>query len=88
MTTLASRSRHSFWMRNTYLSLDLLFIRADGRIAHIARDATPLSDRSIRSESEVRYVLELNAGATAALGIDEDSRMLVELLDVGRMTDF
>ena len=61
----------SFWMKNTYISLDLVFIRQDGTIAHIAHDATPLSLAQIRSGHEVTGVLELNGGLAAKLGIVE-----------------
>ena len=59
----------SFWMRNTYIPLDMLFIKADGTIASIAERATPLSERSIPSKGPVRYVLEINGGLSAKLGI-------------------
>jgi len=81
-------ARLSFWMRNTYLSLDLAFIRADGSVANIARNAPPLSDTSITAADNVRFVLELIGGASERLGIDEDSRLLVEQLDAGRQTTF
>lgn len=58
----------SFWMANTYIPLDLIFIRADGTIKSIAERATPLSRRSI-AETGVRYVLEINGGLTDELGI-------------------
>lgn len=66
----------SMWMKNTYISLDMIFARADGTIATIARNTEPLSLRSIKATEPVRYVLELNAGTTAGLAIDEDSRLL------------
>ncbi len=59
----------SMWMRNTYLPLDMLFIGADGRVVSIAKRTTPLSERTISSGGSVRYVLEINAGASDALGI-------------------
>ncbi len=58
----------SFWMANTYIPLDLIFIRADGTIKSIAERATPLSRRSI-AETGVRYVLEINGGLSDELGI-------------------
>lgn len=57
------------WMRNTFIPLDMLFIRADGTIARIAADTTPLSEEGIESGEPVRSVLELNAGVSARLGI-------------------
>jgi uncharacterized membrane protein (UPF0127 family) len=64
-----NESPASFWMRNTYIPLDMLFIRADGTIDSIAERTTPLSDRSIRSKGPVRYVLEINGGLSDKLGI-------------------
>jgi len=57
------------WMKNTYIPLDMLFIRADGRIASIAADTTPLSTQTIESGAVVRGVLELPAGTAKAKGI-------------------
>jgi uncharacterized membrane protein (UPF0127 family) len=59
----------SMWMANTYLPLDMLFIKADGTVESIAKRTTPLSRRSIESRGLVRYVLEINAGASDELGI-------------------
>lgn len=59
----------AMWMKNTYLSLDMLFIRPDGTIARIAADTEPQSTRVIPSGEPVLAVLELNAGTTARLGI-------------------
>lgn len=50
------------WMKNTLLPLDMLFVRADGKIGHIAADTRPLSADRISSRAEVVGVLELNAG--------------------------
>jgi uncharacterized protein len=59
----------SMWMHNTYIPLDMLFIRADGTIVRIESRAEPLSDRVISSEVPVFAVLELAGGATERLGI-------------------
>ena len=59
----------SFWMHNTFLPLDIIFIGQDGRILNIAANATPFSDDNIPSAGPVRGVLELNAGRAAALDI-------------------
>ena len=63
------------WMQNTYLPLDMLFIRADGSIARIAADTEPLSTRTIPSGEPVLAVLELNAGTAARLGIKPGDRV-------------
>ncbi|RMD86878.1 MAG: DUF192 domain-containing protein [Alphaproteobacteria bacterium] len=57
-----------FWMKNTYLPLDLLFIRSNGRIANIAH-GEPLKLDGITSRGRVAAVLELNAGTAERLGI-------------------
>jgi len=59
----------SMWMRNTYLSLDMLFIRENGEIGHIATDTTPLSETIIPSRIDARFVLELKGGTSRRLGI-------------------
>jgi uncharacterized protein len=59
----------SFWMRNTYIPLDMLFIKADGTIESIAERTTPLSDKPVPSQGPVRYVLEINGGLSDTLGI-------------------
>jgi uncharacterized membrane protein (UPF0127 family) len=60
----------TMWMRNTFVSLDMLFIDADGRIARIVADTQPLSDAVIGSGGPVRAVLELRAGTSEELGIE------------------
>ena len=59
----------AFWMKNTYIPLDMLFIKASGEIVHIAERTVPLSLQSIPSPEPVRAVLEVNAGTVARLGI-------------------
>lgn len=61
--------RASFWMRNTVIPLDLLFIAPDGRIANIAANAKPYDETKLESVGPVSAVLELPAGRAAALGI-------------------
>ena len=64
-----------FWMKNTYIPLDMIFIRGDGRIANIAENAKPLSETVIPSDGPVLAVLEV-AGATARkLGIVPGDRV-------------
>ncbi len=69
--------RRSMWMKNTYIPLDILFIRASGRITNIARHTEPLSLSSISSSEPVNYVLELNAGAAERLGIEAGDTVLL-----------
>jgi len=65
----------TMWMKNTYLPLDMVFIRPDGTISRIAADTEPLSTAIIPSGSSVLAVLELNAGTAAKLGIQPGDRV-------------
>lgn len=60
----------SFWMKNTVISLDIIFINEDGSIANIARDTTPYSLDSVSSINPAIAVLELRAGLSKELGIE------------------
>lgn len=66
------------WMKNTYLSLDILFIGENGVIADIVPRTTPLSTGIIASPGPVTAALELNAGETARRGIRVGDRVTVE----------
>jgi uncharacterized membrane protein (UPF0127 family) len=59
----------SFWMKNTPLSLDIVFIHANGTVARIARSTAPFSERNIPSGAPVRYVLEVVAGTADRIGL-------------------
>ncbi|MBI1402386.1 MAG: DUF192 domain-containing protein [Porphyrobacter sp.] len=59
----------SFWMKNTPLSLDIIFIGPDGRILNIAADTEPYSLDPVTSDGPASAVLELRAGRAKALGI-------------------
>ncbi len=52
----------NFWMKNTHIPLDLIFIAEDGTIVDLAEDTTPFSEKSIISSILSRFVLEVNAG--------------------------
>lgn len=66
----------SFWMKDTYLSLDIVFIGPDGVVVNIARNTEPLSSRPIESEAPVTAVLELVAGTAAKIGLFAGDRVL------------
>jgi uncharacterized protein len=66
----------SFWMKNTYVPLDMIFIRADGRILNIAENTVPLSEALVPSSGPVRAVLEVIAGTTKKLGIAPGDRVV------------
>jgi uncharacterized protein len=65
----------SMWMKNTYISLDMIFIRADGRILRIAENTEPLSTRIIPSGGLAKGVLEVVAGTAQKYGIEPGDRV-------------
>ena len=65
----------SFWMKDTYLSLDLVFIATDGRVVNVVPNARPLSLDPIQSTAPARYVLELVAGTAAQIGLTPGDRI-------------
>lgn len=71
----------TMWMRNTYVSLDMLFIAEDGTIGHIATETTPLSDTIIPSRVDARFVLEIKAGTSRRLGIQPGDKVSGPAID-------
>jgi uncharacterized membrane protein (UPF0127 family) len=65
----------SMWMKNTYISLDMIFIRADGRILRIAENTEPHSTKIISSGGLARGVLEVIAGTAQKYGIQPGDRV-------------
>lgn len=65
----------SMWMKNTYVSLDMIFIRADGRILRIAENTEPLSTKIISSGGLAKGVLEVVAGTAQKYGIQPGDRV-------------
>ena len=65
----------SFWMKNTYIALDMVFVRADGTISSIRSNAPPLSLSSIRSAEPVVAVIELNGGRAHDLDIEPGDKV-------------
>lgn len=65
----------SMWMKNTYISLDMIFIRADGRILRIAENTEPHSTRIISSGGLAKGVLEVIAGTAQKYGIQPGDRV-------------
>ena len=65
----------SMWMKNTYISLDMIFIRADGRILRIAENTEPMSTKIISSGGLAKGVLEVIAGTAQKYGIAPGDRV-------------
>ncbi|MBV8538006.1 MAG: DUF192 domain-containing protein [Alphaproteobacteria bacterium] len=66
----------AFWMRNTRIPLDMLFIDRTGRIVNIAERAVPFSEETIPSAGPVLAVLELNGGTASRLGLKPGDRVI------------
>lgn len=70
----------SFWMENTYISLDIIYINKNKEIVSISKNATPLSRESRPSEAPAMYVLEVNGGICDKYGIEKGDKITFEKL--------
>lgn len=70
----------TFWMRNTYVPLDMIFIDANYHVVGVVHDAEPLTDEPRRVEGDAQFVLEVEAGWAAAHGVNRGAR--VRFIDV------
>jgi hypothetical protein len=70
----------TMWMKNTYVSLDMIFIQSDGRIRRIAENTETESLKIIPSGGPVRAVLEVAAGTARKLGIEPGDRIASPIL--------
>lgn len=75
-----AEAQRSFWMENTFIPLDMIFIDADGEVDSIIESAEPLTRVQRRSRGPAQYVLELNGGTVDDIGIEPG--MQVELIGV------
>ena len=66
----------SFWMKNTWIPLDMIFIGADGRIVSITANANPMSETPIPSGGSILGVLEIQGGRAAKVGAEPGDRVL------------
>ena len=71
----------TFWMKDTYVSLDIIFIREDGTVDSIAEATQPLSTAIVPSDGPVRFVLELVAGTARRIGLSEGDRVKHPVID-------
>ncbi len=67
--------RVSFWMKNTLISLDILFIDENGVVQNLKHSATPLDTTSIPGGDNIQYVLEINGGLANLLGLSEGAEV-------------
>ncbi len=74
----SSEGYYPFWMKNTYIPLDIIFISADKRIVDIAKNTTPLSTTQINSKVPFKYALEINGGLSDKFEIEIGQEVLFE----------
>lgn len=65
----------SFWMKNTIIPLDIIYVNAQKEIVHIAQNTQPYSEKAIPSGAPAQYVIEVNAGFSAEYGVHEGDRV-------------
>jgi uncharacterized membrane protein (UPF0127 family) len=65
----------AFWMKNTLIPLDMLFITSDGRVEAIARNAAPMSEAPIPSGGPILGVLEIAGGRAAEIGAEPGDKV-------------
>ncbi len=63
----------SFWMRNTLIPLDMIFMDETGTVRRVHENAVPLDETGIPGGPDIQFVLEINGGLAGRLGIDEGS---------------
>ena len=79
-----TESPQSFWMKNTLIPLDMLFIKADGTIVRIAANTKPLSEEPVPSYEPVRAVLEIAGGRAAELGLQPGDKAINKIFGNAR----
>ena len=79
-----SERQVEFWMKNTFIPLDMLFISTDGHVRHITERAIPLDETPIPSVEAVRAVLEVNGGTVSRLGIKEGDVVRLPALEASQ----
>lgn len=71
-------AQRSFWMQNTFIALDMVFLTADGTVDSIIAQAEPLTRTPRTSDGAARYVLEIRGGRAAELGLKPGDRVRLE----------
>ena len=73
-------SRQCFWMKNTLLPLDMIFIKPDGTILSIAERTVPMTETPVPSHGSAKAVLEVNGGTASRLGIKPGDKVTASAL--------
>ena len=84
----SDETERTFWMSNTPIPLDILYIRSDATIVSIAARTTPYSEKTIPSRGPARYVLEVPGGWAERHGVKSGDRLtLPDLAGAGKAGD-
>lgn len=83
----ADEAPRSFWMKNTLLPLDMVFVRADGVVDSVVERAEPLTLKPRRSAGPAKYVVELGAGVAAMSGIVPGARLAFDNMPAGKVAE-
>ena len=83
----ANEAPRSFWMKNTLMALDMVFVRADGVVDSVVSRAEPLTLTPRRSAGPATYVVELASGVAAASGIEAGVRLAFDNLPAGKVAE-
>ncbi len=70
-----NESQHSFYMKNTYFSLDIIYYDRDSSLVSIQQNALPRDETSLPSEGPAQYILEVNAGLSDELGLEKGDKI-------------
>jgi uncharacterized protein len=71
-------TKRSFWMKNTRIALDIMYVTEDLRVESIQKNAVPFSEASLPSRGKAKYVVEVNAGFSDVYRIQEGTRVVFE----------
>lgn len=75
------RPRPGFYMKNTYIALDLIYINAANEIVDFNQNAEPFNETPLPSAAPAKYVLEVNAGTVSRLGLTLGDKIVLERID-------
>ena len=76
-----SERERSFYMKNTYVPLDIIYYAADSSLVSIQKNATPRDETSLPSEGPAQFILEINGGLSQEWGLEKDDRFSFQKID-------
>ena len=71
----------SFYMKNTYIPLDIIYYDSDSSLVSIQKNATPLDETSLPSEGPAQFVLEINGGLSDQWGLEKNDKISFERIE-------